>query len=192
MDWEIEITIIAAMPAMADVISGTTPEPRPPRPDEHWWHWAVQTHAGRRALQAIECTIDPEAPWLNSAEGWRCQPWRDPGETEPSPQYDDAVGRLREAFGEGLAGVFYCEREVAGPWPRQHTDQAFVVVNEDGTRAAVGILSESEEDIAPLPTSVRLSGPTRRRLRWLAQRYRNQTTVLQMAIDRMYREEGGR
>ena len=191
MPWTTEITIIAAMPAMADVLGGTVPEPRPPRANEQWWHWATCSHAGRRALEMIECDVDPEAPWMHSPSGWRCQPWLSPGESEPSPQFDGAVDQLREAFGEGPVGAFYCER-VLDEWSRRYADHTLIAVNEDGTRAAVGQAHERDEDDAPLSTSVRLSGPTRRQLRWLAQRFLNQTTVITMAIDRMYHQEGGR
>ena len=46
--------------------------------------------------------------------------------------------------------------------------------------------------LSPIKTTIRLSPSGHRKLLWLAERYRNQTTVFEMAIDRMWREEGGR
>ena len=45
--------------------------------------------------------------------------------------------------------------------------------------------------LSPIKTTIRLSPSGHRKLVWLAERYRSQTTVFEMAIDRMWREEGG-
>jgi len=46
--------------------------------------------------------------------------------------------------------------------------------------------------LSPIKTTIRLSPSGHRKLVWLAERYRSQTTVFEMAIDRMWREESGR
>jgi hypothetical protein len=184
MPWTIDIIVLQAMPMMADVVSGAMPEPAPPRPDESWWHWAVRSHAGRRALAELGCDVDVAAPWFYTVGGWHCEPWIDPGQDEPWPQFDGVVGQLREVIvAEPSAGVFHLVHRGAGA----DLEHVFVALNEDGTRAAIGRVSELDNSI--VSTSFRLAGPAHRQLQWLSQHYGNQTTAVTVAIDRLYHAE---
>jgi len=138
-----DIVIIDAIPAFADVFSGATPRPtshNPADPTQRaWWHWAVKTHAGRRALKMIGCDIDVEQPWNMGAGHWRTQPWDNPG--VENPHYPE-VAMIRDILGEPGAGTFYAE--IAEPTYEQplirHRRQTLIAINQDGTRAAVWTL----------------------------------------------------
>ncbi len=144
--------IIVATPMFADVFSGAVEEPRefdltaPGKGHcgtDCWWHWAARSHAGRRALAELGCTVDPERPWNPGTDSWRCQPWVNPGETDDLRQFNGAADRLRAALGVPLAGVLYVERCVvnARSVKYERSAPAMIAVNEDGTRAAVARLS---------------------------------------------------
>jgi len=132
------ITVLDATPMMADVISGATPEPKPHHDTTHWWHWAVKTHAGRRALELIGCTVDIEHPWVKEPDGWRIQPWVNPGSVDTPPQFNNVVGRLRDALGEP-AGVFFVEVSTLDTVSLEYiySHQTMIAINIDGTRAAI-------------------------------------------------------
>ena len=142
--WLGSITIHDATPAMADVISGSVQEPKAPGTHQVWWHWATRTQAGRRALEYIGCTVNPEVPWQKSQDGWQVQPWVDPNEAELVGQFDHAADKLRDVLGDSNAGVFFAEKCVLGGPPSfelLRSNQTMIAVNVDGTRAAVYKLS---------------------------------------------------
>jgi len=135
---------------MADVISGATPRPEPFKPSgprttwqkrRCWWHWAARSLAGQRALAYIGCTVPPKTPWQGGAGDWRLQPWIDVGEaaTETHNQFDDAVDDVRDFLGEPLAGVMFAEICKLDFQTRKYirSEQTFIAINVDGTRAAI-------------------------------------------------------
>jgi len=145
-----KIIILDATPMMADVISGAVPRPEPfqPSPDgtpwqetRSWWHYAVKTPAGHRALELIGCTVVVETPWKGTPDGWRVQPWEDPGLElrEISDQFGHIVSRLKEAIGDTNAGTFFAEVCILDfktcEYVRSH--QTMIALNIDGTRAAI-------------------------------------------------------
>lgn len=144
-----QIIILDAMPMVADVISGATPRPEPfvpSPPGTHWtekrvwWHWAIQTHAGRRALLEIGTPINPDEPWDavvdNDGRGcWRAQPWADPGKQTVS--WPNELAILREVI-EPDAGVFYIEHVNYNDGVNHTYDhRTLIAINEDGTRAGI-------------------------------------------------------
>jgi hypothetical protein len=144
-----QIIIIDATPAMADVISGATPRPEPftPSPPDTpwqeraiWWHWAVKTHAGRRALQEINAPIDPDQPWRYVVDddrrgAWRAMPWANPGQYTLS--WTNEIATLRDLI-EPNAGVFYVEHVNYGDGVHHTYDhKTLIAINEDGTRAGI-------------------------------------------------------
>jgi len=139
-----------ATPMFADVISGALPRPEPfhPSPDDTrwrdrrcWWHYAVNTLAGRKALEYIGCTVNTNEPWVSSTDGWRVQPWIDRGEiaNECDNQFGGSVEKLRDAIGDPTAGVFYAEKCRLGYQAVQfvRSNQTMICLNRDGTRAAI-------------------------------------------------------
>jgi hypothetical protein len=142
------IHTLDAMPMMADVISGAVSRPDPFHPSpvgtswqkkRCWWHYAVKTPAGKKALELIGCTVDIEHPWEKSNDGWRVQPWTDRGEIDTPQLFGNAVAKLREAIGDSDAGVFFAEicnlNIQTCEYIRSH--QTMIALNIDGTRAAI-------------------------------------------------------
>ncbi len=140
-----QIIVIDATPMFADVFSGNTPRPAewpamPGRygPEPPYYIWAVQSHAGRKALAALGVTIDYERPWRQSTD-WRVSPKLDYGEANRSLCWREEAEALRVALGVQLAGVIYGERCGLNPYSCafERGDPFMVALNEDGTRAAV-------------------------------------------------------
>ena len=133
-----KIRIYDATPAMADVLSGAVARPEA-HVGGHWWHWAVKTLAAQRALEHLAIDISPEAPWKQEGE-WDCRPWIEPGHEANgmANQFDGAVDAVRDALGEPLAGVFYCQKSRLDTKTVEHvrSHPTFIAVNVDGTRAA--------------------------------------------------------
>lgn len=110
-----------------------------------------------------------------------------------------ANARLRQAY-PGAEVECRVEQHMTG-WSPQPTvecgDYPAPPVEVDVVQNALAEVYTDLAWVVRLPprrtkTTIRMSGGGRRKLAWLAERYQNQTTVIEMAVDRMYREEGGR
>lgn len=113
-----------AMPAMADVLSGSTHRPEPPTPGEDLIAWALRSHAGQHALAYIGAPTHAPITLLAA-----------PGEIVN----DGAVVLARDWYAEPLAIVLELHHNGA-LW--------LIAINEDGTNACTidvaGLAASSE------------------------------------------------
>jgi len=113
---------------------------------EYWWHWAIRSAGGQRAVEDAGVMVNIMRPYLGIPDPddrygyWRASPWIDPGEPSDGHLWSEKLDSLREQLGED-AGVFFIEHINHNTGPgmetrRSYEFQTLIAVSADGKRSA--------------------------------------------------------